>query len=124
MTVAVPVHESRVAPLLDVAREVLVVDVQEGEEVGRSALDLTGLPASLRVDVLSRRGVNTVICAGLCGHLWRLLQMWEIDVVAGVVGDVEQVIRAFCAERLDQPQFRMPGCRRARRRLGWGGGHP
>ena len=32
MTVAVPVHESRVAPVLDVAREVLVVDVREGEE--------------------------------------------------------------------------------------------
>jgi predicted Fe-Mo cluster-binding NifX family protein len=122
MVVAVPVHNSRVAPLLDVAQQALVVRLKGNEEAGQFTAELGGLSIPERVDRLHQEGVDVVICAGLCGHLRRMLEMWGIRVVPGVVGDVEQVVRAFRAGALDQPQFWMPGCRRARRRWGRRGG--
>ncbi len=122
MVVAVPVHNSRVAPLLDVAQQALVVRLRGNEELGRCTADLGGLSIPERVDRLRQERVDAVICAGLCGYLWRLLEMWGIVVIAGVVGDVDEVLEAFAAGTLDQARFWMPGRGRARmRRRGWGG---
>jgi predicted Fe-Mo cluster-binding NifX family protein len=122
MVVAVPVYGSRVAPLLDAARQVVAVRFRASEEVGRFTVELVGLSAPERVVRLSERGIDAVVCAGLCAHTLKMLEMFGIQVVWGVVGEIEQVLQAFRAGTLDQPRFYMPGCRRARRRMGWGRG--
>jgi hypothetical protein len=38
-----------------------------------------------------------------------------LKIIPGVAGDIEQVLEAYRQARLDQPQFWVPGCRRARR---------
>jgi predicted Fe-Mo cluster-binding NifX family protein len=120
MVVAVPVYRSRVAPLLDAAAEALAVRFHRRGELDRFTVRLAGLSTPERVVRLSEQGVHAVICAGLSGHMLRMLGMWGIQVAPGVVGDVERVVQAFRTGTLDHPQFHMPGCRRGRRRLGWG----
>jgi hypothetical protein len=122
MVVAVPVYGTRVAPLLDVAREALAMRFRGTEDLERFTIDLTGLSAPERVVRLSEYGVDAVVCAGLCAHTLKMLEMFGVQVVWGVVGEIDQVLQAFRAGTLDQPRFYMPGCRRARRRMGWGRG--
>ncbi len=122
MIVAIPVHNGRVAPVFDVSRRVLLTELLRGNEARRWHVELVGSSPVERVERLHREGVGTVVCAGVCAHLWRLLEMWGIEVVPGIVGDVEDVLAAFVAGSLEQTRFLMPGRCRARGRHGRGRG--
>jgi len=108
-TVAMPVYRSRIAPVFDFSDSVLVINLENNREVERSVMHLKGLPPTDRVGALTRVGVRTLVCAGISDLLKNMIENSGIRVIWGVAGDLENVLAAFMRNRLDEPQFSMPG---------------
>jgi len=117
MRVALTVWNGRVSPVFDVARTVLVLDVQDGAVVGRreEALD-EGAPA-LKARGLAGMGVATLICGATSRPAVGMLSSYGITTVPFVAGDVEEVIAAYLKGEIHGPKFAMPGCCGRRQRF-------
>ncbi len=63
------------------------------------------MPLSERLKALERLQVAVVICGGISETLYKLLQTHNIESIHGIAGDVDEVIRAFCGNRLKEDQF-------------------
>jgi predicted Fe-Mo cluster-binding NifX family protein len=108
-TVALPVFQSRIAPVFDSAVRVLLLHIEDQHELDRSELHTNNLSGPERVAALRRAGVNMLICAGISNITHQMLESAGIRVTPGIVGQVEEVIGAYLSNRLDDPRFSMPG---------------
>ena len=108
--------------MLDVARNLLVVDIEAGTERNRQHQSLaeTGIPA--RIERLKAMSVNVLICGAVSRPLEQALASSGVKMVPHVCGNVEEVLRAYLTNRLQDSTFIMPGCggcwRRGRRGRG------
>lgn len=110
MKLAVPVHQNRVSPLFDVAARVRVLESgMDPRRAEMGSLLLEGMTPVQRVELLKRVGVRCLICAGISGLCLSLLRGAGIEVVNGVVGEIEEVMDAYRMGSLLQESFRMPG---------------
>lgn len=124
MLLAIPIFKSRISPVFDFSTNALIVKIEQGQEKDRSEIDLAGLLPQARVERLKSVGVNSLVCASISLPLQRMLVVAGIDVIPGVVGAVDEVLRAYKKGNLKEQRFMMPGlCRRCRKRRGSLGGH-
>jgi predicted Fe-Mo cluster-binding NifX family protein len=127
MILAVPVYQKRVSPLFDVASRIRIIECRNAGRAERGTVLLEGMTDAQRVTVLKGIGVQCVVCAGISGSCSWMLRSAGIQVVDGVVGDVDDVVDAYQGGRVMDESFRMPGWGgRWRHRKGygrgWGGG--
>lgn len=124
MKIAVPTWRDRVAPVFDVAGRLVLVEVADGEEVGRREETLVGLEPEQRAGRLVDLDVKTLICGAISQPLEVLLTDSGIQVLACRCGDVEEILQAFCTGALKDDRYAMPGCcgRRRQRLRGRRGG--
>jgi len=122
MRIAVPSWAGTVSPVFDVARRLLVVDVQGGVEVRRLEESLGETHVLGRATHVARLGVEVLICGAISWPLERALAAAGVEVIAHICGDVEEVIRAYLSGRLAGDAFLMPGCRGCRYRWRHGRG--
>lgn len=113
MTIALPVSNGRISPVLDTAVRLLVVRRRRGEEIGRSELLLGQLSTSELARKVAELGVDVLLCAAVSEPLLRELEAIGVRVERHLCGDIDEVLKAFSCGRLWEPEFRMPGC--------WGG---
>jgi hypothetical protein len=73
------------------------------------------LGPAARLQLLRKHGVQTLICGALSLDLQNWALGLGVQVIPGVAGDIEAVIEAYRQNRLDQPEFWLPGCRGPRR---------
>ena len=109
MTLAVPVFRTRLSPVFDSCGKVLLIVVKQGQEVERAELTFQNPSRSERILLVQNAGVTDLICGGISKASRAILENSGIGVISGVVGEVDDVLAAFMANRLDEPNFRMPG---------------
>jgi len=109
IAVAIPTYRSRVAPVFDSCLQVSIFHTEQHRREHRRQLYLDTLPPAQRVDVLRKQRVTTLICGGISDVLGKMLQASGISVIAGIAGQVEQVLEAFLSGRIHEPGYRMPG---------------
>ena len=107
--VAIPIFRARVSPVFDSCLQVLVVDIEENCQISRSEFYLDQLSPPQRLDVLRHAGVSTVICGGISDVFHSMIKSAGINTITGIAGEIEEVLAAFVAGRIDQPYFYMPG---------------
>lgn len=118
--IAIPVMRGRVAPVLNWCSRVVIFPTTPEGEVGQEfcAPELEPLE---RLQVLLAKGVKILICGALSADLQRRATQLGFKVIPGVAGDIDAVVTAYRQNRLDQPEFWLPGCRgpmRYRQNLG------
>ena len=116
MRVGISTWDGRVSPVLDVARRLLVVDVEGNSEVNRTEADLAGAHPGARAEQIRGLGVKVLICGAVSWPLEAMLASAGVRVIPQMCGLVEEVLRAFLAGRLPDESFLMPGCCGGRRR--------
>jgi predicted Fe-Mo cluster-binding NifX family protein len=121
MKLAIPVWQGRISPVFDVAGQLLLVELTDGQEVAREGRLVEGSEADERAKKLAELGVETLICAGISQSLETDLTDRGVRVIARICGNVEEVLAAFVAGRLREACFAMPGCCGQRRRRHRGG---
>jgi len=130
MRIAIPVCRGRVSPVFDVASQLLLVDLVEGQLGNPSQVAFPEMSPLERVERLRQLGVNTLLCGGISQPLEEMLVEEGIRVFARLCGDVEDILAAYVTGQLGQPYFAMPGCRGRhgpgchRRRRRWAGQGP
>lgn len=119
MKLAIPVWQSRISPVFDVAGQLLLVELADGREVHREERVFTEATLDERARILAEIGIKTLICAGISQSLENVLAEHGIRVIARICGGVEEVLSAFMQGRLGEKRFAMPGCcGQKRRRVG------
>ena len=111
MRIAVPYWQGRVSPVFDVARTILIVDVQNGLELKRDKIPLVEKDPLARSKRVSQLGVDVLICCAISRLSEIILSSLGVKVIAHICGPVEDVIKAFLSDRLTENSFLMPGCR-------------
>jgi predicted Fe-Mo cluster-binding NifX family protein len=107
--VAIPTFGQDVSPRFCYAREVVVVEMEDGREVGRSMLALGELSYPSRLQVLENRGVNLLVCGGFNGAFLPDAERTGIHVVWGVSGPVDQAVRDVLAGKIGAARHH-PNC--------------
>lgn len=109
MKLAVPVSGGRVSTAFDFARQLLLLEVEDGREVRRTELVLEEETPLSRARRLQYLGVKVLICGAISRLLTECLASAGINVIPLVSGQVEEVLKAYLAGQLDSARFLMPG---------------
>lgn len=117
MIVTIPVSDQRISPVFDVARRLLVVEVEHGREVRRTEAVLGQPGATSRLQRLAEVGAEVLICEAISQPLEVALVSAGVKVIPHTCGPVEDVVKAFVSGRLKDDTFVMPGCGGRRRRV-------
>ena len=108
----------RIAPVFDVARQLVLVEIESGRIVKETEEMIPSDDLGEKVRLLAGLGVNALVCGAISRFLHGLVASYGITVVPFVAGDLREVIRAWTEGRLDDG-FSMPGCcARSRGRMG------
>jgi predicted Fe-Mo cluster-binding NifX family protein len=110
VTIAIPVLQGRISPVLDAATRLLVVTRRRTQETSRREIVLGPLPPEELVRALAELRADVLLCAALSEPLRRALEREGLRVRPHLCGAVEAVLRAFYCGQLGREEFRMPGC--------------
>ena len=114
--VAIPIFQNRVSPVLDSCRHMLLIDMEQGTDPERETVYLDEMSLTERCRIFEKLDVAIVICGGVSEIFSNMLMGVHIRLINGIAGEIDDVITAFFEERLDKPQFYMPGFRQDNRR--------
>jgi predicted Fe-Mo cluster-binding NifX family protein len=117
MRLALTVWKDRISPVFDVARNILVVDVEDGIAVARRSEDFVEQDPFQKIARLAELRVQTLVCGAVSRPVAGAASAYGIRMIPFVAGNVEQVIAAFLTGSLLSPTFCMPGCRGGGRRF-------
>jgi len=110
VTIAIPVSQERISPVLDTAARLLLVTRRRGKEVARKEFVLAPSPTESVARSVAELHVDVLLCAALSESLLRELEKRGVRVRPHLCGQVEEVLHAFCCRQLRRDEFRMPGC--------------
>jgi hypothetical protein len=111
VTIAAPIANGRISPLLDTAARLLVVTCRNGKEALRREVMLRPMSPDGLANCVAELQVEVLLCAALSEGLRRELERHGIQIRPHLRGNIEAVFEALCHGQLNQPEFRMPGCR-------------
>ena len=112
MTLAVPVWEGRISPVFDVARHLLLVEVEDGLEKSRQERDVSEPLPDGWIPMLAELGVDSLICGAITKSLSVALVRHGIQITPWIKGEVDHVVSAYLSGELSDPRFVMPGAMR------------
>lgn len=107
--IAIPVFMDRVSPVLDTCTQIMLVDFDQNHEVCRNQLGVADATLFERVSFFKMMEVQTIICSTVSDSFHRMLKEANIDLVCGIAGVAEEIIKACCIGSLHQKRFQMPG---------------
>jgi len=112
MRAALSYAGDRVAPVFDVAGEILLVDTGPGAAVlsEKSEKLGEGLPVQKALK-LAELGVEVLVCGAISRPLQETVAAYGIQVKPFITGKLKEVMRALVAGELEGESFTMPGCR-------------
>jgi len=116
MRIALTVWESRISPVFDAARMMLVVEEQNGVVANRHYETLGPELPSSRAVKLSKLGVEVLICGAISRFFAEMIEARGIRIIPFITGEMNRVLDAYVNGMLLMPPFQMPGYGMKRRK--------
>ncbi len=116
MKAAFSVWDNRIAPVFDVARQILLVETSSGRIVDESLETMPDTMPSRKAVSLAELDVETLVRGAISRPLQDMIAAYGIRVIPFVAGDLREVIDAWLAGKVEIDLFSMPGCCRRKRR--------
>ena len=115
MKVAITIFKNGVSPRIDTADSVLVYTIDNGviKEKEKCRLNFEQ-PAEL-ISFLQKKDIKKILCGGCPQFFLRMLFVHGLDVVPGLAGDPEHIIKMLISGKLTALPAEDP-CKRQRRR--------
>jgi predicted Fe-Mo cluster-binding NifX family protein len=110
MKVALATWNGRISPVFDVARQVLMLDVEDGRAIARHEETLPGTDPHAQADRVMALATQTLICGAISQPMAAMLAAKNVRVIPFTAGSVEEVLAAWLAGSLPSPALSMPGC--------------
>lgn len=116
MKAAITVWNNRISPVFDVARNLVVLEI-ENNSIKQKSLEMFPSDQPERKAIRMRElGVNTLICGAISRYVARLISVHRIEIIPFISGETDVVIQAFLSGQLPNPRLMMPGCCRRLRK--------
>ena len=110
MKIAIPEYKRRISPVFDTCQRLRIFQMDRGRMAASLGTDdWSYLPIEMRTNRLRQLGVDVLLCGGVSDWLARQIEAQGIRLVPWVVGDVDDVLRAFIDGGLPNRRFAMPG---------------
>ncbi|MBP8259944.1 MAG: NifB/NifX family molybdenum-iron cluster-binding protein [Verrucomicrobia bacterium] len=110
MTIALPICEGRISPVLDVACRFMVVEIAGGREISRREVLMGETQPALLVMGIKEMGAQVLLCGAMSQPIAHWLESAGVRVWPHLCGDADAVLQAFLSDTLGRSEFRMPGC--------------
>jgi predicted Fe-Mo cluster-binding NifX family protein len=105
----------RIAPVFEVAQELLLVDADAARVLRETRETLRAdLPAKAVLQLVDL-SVGMLVCGAISRPMLAIVEAYGIEVRAFLAGDLRAVVKAWVVGRLDRSVFGMPGCGCGRR---------
>jgi len=111
MRIAIPNWQGRVSPVFDVAGSLLLFDVNGQDVLAREELPLRGHGPIARADEVSALKVDVLVCGAISRAVLSAISASGILVIPQICGPVEEVLRAYLHDCLNDCCYRMPQSR-------------
>ncbi|MHC1724502.1 MAG: NifB/NifX family molybdenum-iron cluster-binding protein [Syntrophobacteraceae bacterium] len=106
---AIPLLRSRVAPVLNWCTTFFIIPMGEVDRALGKEIVLPDTSCFDRLRILRERKTSTLICGALSPDLLDYCQSLGLQVIHGIAGEIDEVLRAYHDGKLDDPRFRLPG---------------
>ncbi|HVN25817.1 MAG TPA: NifB/NifX family molybdenum-iron cluster-binding protein [Syntrophorhabdales bacterium] len=103
-------HMGRISPVLDVASNMRVYEVENGRIKQVEEKVLTAKSTFTRAQEVSGYGIATVICGAISRPLEQAMGALGVNIIGFVCGSIEEVIKAYADGFIQDEKFLMPGC--------------
>ena len=113
--IAIPVFNKRISPLFDVAGRFAIIEIRDGVVIGSHASDMSGDSGIGKVEKLLSERVTVIICSAISRVFSEHITVKGMELIPGVIGDVDDVVRDYLDNNLLIDRYSMPGCRWGRR---------
>ncbi|NTV44968.1 MAG: dinitrogenase iron-molybdenum cofactor biosynthesis protein [Chlorobiales bacterium] len=110
MGTAFSIWNGRIAPVFDVAREVLLIEAGGGNGFSERTLILPMGTVMQKLTLLAEHGVTTLVCGALSREGKFVAEAYSIKTWSFVAGAVPEVVQAWRDGLLGGQEFSMPGC--------------
>lgn len=110
MKIALSSWNNRIAPVFDVSRTVLVLEIVDKHILAEEEFVLPDGNLSAKIMKLVQLDVDTLICGAISRPLAGMAIAHGIRVISFVAGEVKDIITACLNDDLPNPAFAMPGC--------------
>ena len=117
MKAAFSVWDNRIAPVFDVARQILLVETKSGHVISETRETLPDAIPVQKAVCLIEQGVGVLICGAISRPLQDMISAYGIRVIPFVAGDLREVINAWLAGKREIDLFAMPGCCKRKSRI-------
>ena len=87
----------------------MIIDFDQGSEIDRQEICLENFSLDERVNLMKKMTVNVIICCAISEVADHMIKGTKIQLICGIVGDVNQVLSAYLSNRLNESSFHMPG---------------
>ncbi|MBF0541847.1 MAG: hypothetical protein HQK91_10415 [Nitrospirae bacterium] len=95
MKIAVPIFNNQVSPRFDSARELIIVDAEDGNSAERKRIITIDLPCSEKIQMLVELKINTLLCGGIDKMCEQSLKHYGIQVKSWLSGDAETILTNY-----------------------------
>jgi len=95
MKVAIPLFKDRISPRFDVCPEMWVVELNDGKMTNQEKWPMESFNLQQRLDQLTSKGVDKIICGGIDNFCMDHLGNLGIDVIHNVAGEAGEVLNLF-----------------------------
>ena len=116
MKAAFTFWNGRISPVFDVAGQVLLVESRQGTVFQKTVSSLPTASAMEKLAFLSGERIDILVCGAISRPVLYAAEACGIKVYPFCSGEVDELIRAWLEERLEQGHYAMPGCGRGRHR--------
>ncbi len=114
--VAISVANDRIAPVFDVSRRLLIVDIDnDGRQISQTEHVLDEVTEFRQSGRLSDLDVDVLICGAVSRCMAERVEANGIQIIPWIGGYVGEVFNAYLTGQLSDPRFILPGCNRQRR---------
>jgi predicted Fe-Mo cluster-binding NifX family protein len=107
--IAVCVFQNRICPRFDLSREILIYDNQAPEKGPLEKIDVSSLSPVESLNILVKKKVEVVIVGGMQERYQAIFLNHHIEVIWGVIGEIDDVTQAYIRGALYPGIGRVPG---------------
>jgi predicted Fe-Mo cluster-binding NifX family protein len=93
--IAICSFQNRVCPRFDLTREILIFDADRSQVERFEKVDVSEVSPEKIVNMLEERKVHVVISGGIQERFQEMFRRKDIDVIWGVVGEVDDVVEGY-----------------------------
>jgi predicted Fe-Mo cluster-binding NifX family protein len=93
--IAVCAFQNRISPRFDLAREILIYDNQAPEKGPQEKIDVSSLSPVESFNILVKKEIEVVIVGGMQERYQAMFLNHHIEVMWGVIGEVNDVTQAY-----------------------------